>query len=94
MTVSSRSRTRLLVAVLLAALAVLAGCVSVPTAGPVEKVEGQPPECQNCINVDVAPPSPGDDPKQVVEGFLRANSNYQPNYAVARQFLTKGAAEK
>lgn len=94
MTASSRSRTRLLVAVLLAALAVLAGCVSVPTAGPVEKVEGQPPECQNCINVDVAPPSPGDDPKQVVEGFLRANSNYQPNYAVARQFLTKGAAEK
>lgn len=88
------TRTRTLVVYLLAALALLAGCVSVPTSGPVEKVVGQPPECQNCINVDVAPPSPGDDPKQVVEGFLRANSNYQPNYAVARQFLTAGAAEK
>jgi hypothetical protein len=82
-------------AALLTALTLLAaGCVSVPTSGPVEKVEGQPPECQNCINVDVAPPSPGDDAKQIVQGFLRATSNFQPNYAVARQFLTSGAAEK
>ena len=35
----------------------LAGCVAVPTQGPVEKVEGQQPTCQNCVNVDVAPPS-------------------------------------
>jgi hypothetical protein len=87
-------RPSLLLAMVFALLGLLAGCVSVPTAGPVEKVEGQPPECQNCINVDVAPPSPGDDPKQVVQGFLRATSNFQPNYAVARQFLTTGAAEK
>ena len=87
-------RRSALVAALLATLALLVGCVSVPTAGPVEKVEGQPPECQNCINVDVAPPSAGDDPKQIVQGFLRATSNFQPNYAVARQFLTAGAAEK
>ena len=87
-------RRSALVAALLATLALLVGCVSVPTAGPVEKVEGQPPACQNCINVDVAPPSAGDDPKQIVQGFLRATSNFQPNYAVARQFLTAGAAEK
>lgn len=79
---------------LLAPLGLLAGCVSVPTSGPVEKVDGQPRECQNCISVDVAPPSPGDDPKQIVQGFLRATSNFQPSYAVARQFLTTGAAEK
>ena len=85
---------RRLVIALFAALALLAGCVSVPTTGPVEKVEGQPPECQNCLNVDVAPPTAGDDPKQIVQGFLRATSNFQPNYAVARQFLTKAAAEK
>ena len=88
-------RTSLLLSAALALLALLtAGCVSVPTSGPIEKVEGQPPECQNCINVDVAPPSPGDDPKQIVQGFLRATSNFQPNYAVAREFLTTGAAEK
>lgn len=85
---------RRLVVALLAVLALLAGCVTVPTSGPVEKVEGQPPECQNCLNLDVAPPTVGDDPKQIVQGFLRATSNFQPNYAVARQFLTKAAAEK
>jgi hypothetical protein len=75
-------------------LAVLAGCVSVPTAGPLDKVEGRQPGCQNCVNVEVAAPTPGLDPKQIVEGYLRATSNYQPNYAVAKKFLTKTAAEK
>ena len=60
-----------------------------PTAGPVEKVEGQPAACQNCVNVEVAPPAPGDEPVQIVEGYLRATSNYQPDYSVARQFLTQ-----
>ena len=89
-----RSRVVLALAAAVALLGLLAGCVSVPTAGPVEKVAGQPPACQNCLNVDVAPPSAGDEPKQVVQGFLRATSNFQPNYAVARQFLTTGAGEK
>jgi hypothetical protein len=75
-------------------LALLAGCVRVPTSGPVRKVEGQPPACQNCVNVEVSPPMAGDDPGQIVEGYLRATSNYQPNYAVAKQFLTQSAAEK
>ena len=70
----------------------LAGCVAVPTTGPVERIEGQQPACQNCVNVEVAPPEPGDEPGQIVEGYLRATSNYQPNYAVAKQFLTKSAA--
>jgi hypothetical protein len=70
-----------------------AGCVSVPITGPIEKVEeGQQPPC--CVNVEVRPPAPGAEPRQIVEGFLRANNNYQPNYLVARQFLTQMAAEK
>jgi hypothetical protein len=81
------------VAALVLALLVLAGCVSVPTSGPVEKVEGQQPACQNCVNVEVAPPAPGDSARKVVEGFLLANANFQPNYSVARQFLTREAAQ-
>lgn len=77
--------------VLLAVL--LAGCVSVPTAGRVERVEGQQQTCQNCVAVEVAPPSPGDDPRQIVDGFLRANANYQPTYRVARQYLTRESAQ-
>src|SRR5215218_8750542 len=91
-----RNQTRRHFAVILLVLAGLlgaAGCVNVPTTGPIERVEGQQPACQNCVNVVVAPPAPGDEPRQIVEGFLRATSNYQPNYSVAKQFLTRMAAE-
>ena len=37
-------RTPLLLAVVILLLGLVAGCVSVPTSGPVEKVEGQPPD--------------------------------------------------
>jgi hypothetical protein len=46
------------------------------------------------VNVEVLPPAPDDKPRQIVEGFLRATSYYQPNYSVAKQFLTPMAAEK
>ena len=43
--------------ILVAGILGMAGCVSVPTSGPIEKVvEGQQPTCQNCVNVEVAPP--------------------------------------
>ncbi|SDU91472.1 Sporulation and spore germination [Microlunatus sagamiharensis] len=71
----------------------LAGCVGVPTSGRVERVQGQEQACQNCVNVEVSPPSPGDDPRQVVEGFLRANAYYQSGYSVAKQYLTREAAQ-
>ena len=80
--------------IVLASLLGAAGCVNVPTSGPVEKVEGEQAGCQNCVNVEVAPPRTGDKPRQIVEGYLRATSHYQPNYSVARQFLTRMAAEK
>ena len=44
----------------------LAGCVSVPTVGPIETVAGKEPECQNCVGVEVAPPLPGDNPLEIV----------------------------
>ncbi|MCW2802773.1 MAG: hypothetical protein QOF52_1865 [Propionibacteriaceae bacterium] len=82
----------LLAALLLTLAVVLTGCVTVPTDGPVEKAGGEPPGCSECVDIDVAPPTPGDQPKQVVDGYLRAMSNYQPNYGVARQYLTQEAA--
>jgi Lipoprotein LpqB beta-propeller domain/Sporulation and spore germination len=80
--------------IVLAGLLAAAGCVNVPTTGPIDKVEGEQPDCQNCVNVVVAPPAAGDKPTDIVEGYLRATSNYQPNYSVAKQFLTQMAAEK
>jgi hypothetical protein len=78
---------------LIVCLAALTGCVTVPTSGPPTRIEGPAPPCQNCVNVDVAPPGYGDEPKQVVEGYLRATSVYQPNYSVAKQYLSKVAAD-
>jgi hypothetical protein len=92
-----RNQARRHCAVILLVLAGLlgaAGCVNVPTRGPIEKVVGQQPGCQNCVNVVVAPPAAGDKPTDIVEGYLRATSNYQPNYSVAKQFLSQMAAEK
>ena len=51
-----------------------------PTAGPIERVEGQSETCQNCINVEVAPPHPATSPRGGAK-FLTATSNYQPGYA-------------
>jgi len=83
-----------LMAALCVVVALLTSCVTVPTAGPVRKIEGQQQTCQNCVDVEVEAPLPGDDPRQIVEGYLRATSNYQPNYSVAKQFLTRAAAEE
>lgn len=74
-------------------LALLSSCVTVPISGPVTKVGGDQPSCQSCVNVEVAPPATGDEPIAIVKGYLRATSNYQPGYSVARQFLTKAAQE-
>lgn len=97
---TSRRRARVLVLFLLDLCLVglcamgLTGCVSVPTSGPAQKVDGPAAPCQNCVDVEVQPPTYGDEPKQIVEGYLRATSNYQPNYAVAKQYLTKSAVER
>ncbi|HJV13112.1 MAG TPA: LpqB family beta-propeller domain-containing protein [Propionibacteriaceae bacterium] len=82
------------VVIVLASLFGAAACVNVPTSGPIDKVEGQQARNQNYVNVEVVPPAPGAKGKQIVEGFLRANNSYQPNYVVAKQFLTRSAAEQ
>lgn len=89
--VIGRTPRRLAVA-LLTLLLVLAGCVNVPTSGPIDKVEGSQPTCENCVNVEVPPPAVGEDPTTIVKNYLRANANYQPNYSVARQYLSHDAA--
>lgn len=91
MTALLRCRRLLLAVVVVLAVA---GCVDVPTDGPVEKVEGLEPACQSCVNVDVDPPAPGESPLDIVKGFLAANANYQPGYLVAKQYLTRDAAAR
>jgi hypothetical protein len=83
-------RSRRSIGALLAAV-VLAGCATVPTSGPVERHTPQATGVNSGVHVDPLPPADGASQLLVVEGFLHAMSVYQPNYAVARQYLTESA---
>lgn len=80
---------------MIAALAVLlTGCASVPTTGPVAHHTPQAVSVDGGVRVDPLPPSEGASPLLIVEGFLHAMSTYQPDYAVARQYLTDQASKE
>jgi hypothetical protein len=82
----SRSLAGAVVATLLAT-----GCAAVPTSGPVERHTPQATGVNSGVHVDPLPPADGASQLLVVEGFLHAMSVYQPDYAVARQYLTASA---
>jgi hypothetical protein len=86
---------RSLRALLLAAsLVLLAGCVRMPTEGPV--VESQvDPDADSVpgIYYDPRPPQPGQTAVEVVSGFLEAMKATPIKTSVARQFLTAAEQE-
>ncbi|MFT4296721.1 MAG: LpqB family beta-propeller domain-containing protein [Micropruina sp.] len=79
-------------AAVLVGLALLAGCVTVPTAGPVERHSPAQQQANPGVDIAPVPPARGASPGLIVEGFLHAMATYQPGYSVARQFLTEEAA--
>ncbi len=77
-------------AVVLTALAV-AGCVSMPTGGPVFSYPvTQGTAAQNQPNVQIQPKPPGASwtPQEIVEGFLSASASYGSYPGVVKQYLT------
>lgn len=90
---SAGGRARALVAPLVVVLALVAGCATVPTSGPVEHHTPQATGVNSGVQVDPLPPADGASQLLVVEGFLHAMGTYQPNYAVARQYLTAAASQ-
>jgi hypothetical protein len=76
-----------------ALLLALTGCATVPTSGPVEHHNPQAAGANTGVHVDPLPPANGASQQLVVEGFLHAMGVYQPNYGVARQYLTPLASE-
>ena len=80
-------------AVAVLAGAVLAGCASIPTSGPIQQgvevgIEGN----DQVIRVIARPPQPDMTPTQIVSGFLQASASFEGDHAVARQYLTREAA--
>jgi hypothetical protein len=77
-----------------ALLAVLAGCASVPTNGPVQQGDpvGVAAAGGEFVRVIAQPPQDGVTPADLVQGFLVASSSSDYDYATARQYLTPTAA--
>ncbi len=90
-----RSRTGGLRAGLAAlACALLAGCVRMPTEGPVEvPAESTGVDDVAGISFDPRPPRAGEPTSAIVAGFLEAMKATPISTTVARQFLTREAAE-
>lgn len=76
----------------LAVVLALAGCATVPTSGPVQHHTPDANGVETGVRVDPLPPADGASQLLVVEGFLHAMGVYQPDYAVARQYLTAAAS--
>ncbi len=86
------SRRLRALAVALATVLALAGCTGIPTSGPVERVAAAPGRVNHGVEIAPAPPARGAAPVEIVEGFLHAMAAWQPDYRVARAYLTPDAA--
>ena len=73
---------------------VLAGCSGIPDSGPVVAVDppGEP-TATSPGRVEPAPPQPGASRDQVVRGFMDAMQAYPVSTDVAREFLSRDAAD-
>jgi hypothetical protein len=88
-----RAVTALTVAVGLSLAA--AGCVSIPSGGPVQSYPvNQSANAQNQNVLEIVPPSPppSGEPEEFVSGFLAANASFAGQQHVARQYLTPAAS--
>jgi hypothetical protein len=92
----ARLGTVLRTAVIAAVVASLAGCVGMPSNGPVQEFSASPQSSAqdgNLIGSVPLGPQPGEDPAHVVEGFLTAADSY-PLYSVALEYLTSSAVKR
>ncbi|GAA3552245.1 LpqB family beta-propeller domain-containing protein [Nocardioides daeguensis] len=86
------TRSRVLPALALV-LAVLAGCTSLPTSGPVVQSRGTDRgDTRRASDIDARPPVDGASRTEVVAGFLDAMTAWPVQTSVAKQYLTDEAA--
>jgi hypothetical protein len=94
--VGSLSRPILAVMSALVAALSLAGCVSMPSAGPVQSVpitQGPDAQGEPYQQVVIAPPGAGWKPTEIVQGFLAASASFGDNWQVAREYMTSQASK-
>jgi Lipoprotein LpqB beta-propeller domain/Sporulation and spore germination len=80
-----------------AAVACLAGCVSMPSSGPVGSISATPQSTAaggDFIEPFPSPPQPNESPTEIVNGFLAASASYPVNSAIAKAYLVGAASRK
>ena len=74
-----------------------AGCVSMPTGGPVQSytvTQGPGAQSQHYQQMYAQPPGNGWSPEGIVNGFLTASASFANRQQVAREYLTPEASRK
>jgi hypothetical protein len=90
------ARPLLAAAVALVAALAAAGCVSIPSAGPVQSfpvTQGSDAQGVPYQQVLIGPPRAGWSPTQIVQGFLAASASFGNNWRVAREYMTPQASK-
>ncbi|MFR9673916.1 LpqB family beta-propeller domain-containing protein [Streptomyces sp. TR06-5] len=88
-------RIRRTLAVLLPLAFLASGCASMPSEGEVTKVRSsQRAEHESRVRVYGVSPQKGEDPQDIVRGFLEATTSDEPDFATAEEYLTEEAAEE
>ena len=88
---SGRLRGLAPAAFVVALLALLAGCISEPSGGPVisySMTQGPGGQSQPLPQIIAQPPAAGWTPKQIVTGFLAASASFTGGQRIAREYLT------
>ncbi|MBV9383730.1 MAG: GerMN domain-containing protein [Streptosporangiaceae bacterium] len=93
---AGRSRPSWRAALAVAGLLVtsVAGCVSMPSGGPVLSytvTQGAGSQGQHYLQIIPEPPGPGWGPVDIVKGFLAASASFVGQQKVAREYLTPSA---
>ncbi len=86
-----RLRGAAAVAFVVALLALLAGCISEPSGGPVisySMTQGPGGQSQPLPQIIAQPPAAGWAPEQIVRGFLAASASFAGGQRIAREYLT------
>jgi Lipoprotein LpqB beta-propeller domain/Sporulation and spore germination len=81
----------LAVLVALAIAVPAAGCISMPTGGPVQsytETQGPGTQSQHYQQIDVQGPGNGWSPEQIVNGFLIASASFANRQQIAREYMT------
>ncbi|MFI6015569.1 LpqB family beta-propeller domain-containing protein [Streptomyces sp. NPDC051243] len=71
----------------------LAGCASMPDSGDLRGVESTPRQ-DTQVRVFAMPPHEDASSSEIVSGFLEALTSDDPDYEIARKYLTKEASER